>query len=318
MDDIISASDLKAIKSAILKHKARHVAVQIPEGLKTRALEIADSIESLGVLTVIIADPCYGACDVPAHDMKMLGCDLIVHFAHSRYLSDTELPVVYVEYRIGKDPIGILKKEMSRLSGIKHLGLITTIQYMDHLEKVSKYLNDQGIETYRGKPSLATYPGQVLGCDQSAAKDIHDKVDAYLYIGTGKFHPLGVARALDKPVYCLDVENQEMSIISEDEKRKYDSKLYLRKVRFDEARAVGIIATTKAGQMDRNIFSIKKEIEMSGKKAYIISMHHISPGKILGMDLDILVNTACPRIEEDLIYDIPVINWSTIKGFKSQ
>ena len=41
-------------------------------------------------------------------------------------------------------------------------------------------------------------------------------------------------------------------------------------------------------------------------------MEHISPDKIEGMKLDVIVNTACPRIEDDLTYRIPIVNWSTI------
>jgi len=53
---------IKQIKA--LKQKPKLIAVQIPEGLKTRALEIADKIEkNSGAEVVTFADPCFGACD---------------------------------------------------------------------------------------------------------------------------------------------------------------------------------------------------------------------------------------------------------------
>lgn len=304
--------DTVKIKEAILKCDAKKVAIQIPEGLKMQALEISDEIESLGVTTLIIADPCFGACDIPDHDMKRLGCDLIVHFAHSQFIKSTEIPVVYVEYRSPFDPSSILTKNVSELSGIGKIGLVTTVQYLDYIPALKKILKENEITTFIGKPKLATYPGQILGCDQSAAKDVEDKVDVFLYVGSGLFHPLGIARATDKTVFCLDVEKKTIYSI-DGEYQKYLVRQEMKKIRFREAKKVGILVTTKTGQMNKNVFAIKTEIEKMGKRAYIISMNFVSPDKILGMELDVLVNTACPRIEEDLVFPIPQINWDSVR-----
>ncbi|NOQ55638.1 MAG: diphthamide biosynthesis enzyme Dph2 [Nanohaloarchaea archaeon] len=304
--------DTVKIKEAILKHKAKKVAIQIPEGLKMQALKISDEIEKLGVSTLIIADPCFGACDIPDHGMKQLGCDLIVHLAHSQFIKNTEIPVVYVEYRSLDNPSSILSKNVSRLSGIKNIGLVTTVQYIDYLPELKTILEKNDIKTFIGKPKLATYSGQILGCDQSAAKDVEDNVDAFLYVGTGLFHPLGIARATDKTVFCLDVEKKEIYTI-DGEYQKYLVRTEMRKIKFHEAKKVGILVTTKTGQMNKNVFEIKSEIEKMGKRAYIISMNFVAPDKILGMKLDVLVNTACPRIEEDLVFPIPQINWDSVR-----
>ncbi|MEA2003571.1 MAG: diphthamide biosynthesis enzyme Dph2 [archaeon] len=304
--------DTGKIKEAIKAYKAKKVAIQIPEGLKVRALEISDSVEALGVKAVLVADPCFGACDIPDYLMKELGCDMIIHFAHSQYVRKTEIPVIYIEYRSDKDPTGILEKNMSKLSGFGKVGLVTTVQYIDYLGRMKTALEKNGIKAYVGMPKIATYPGQVLGCDQSAAKDVESDVDAFLYVGSGLFHPLGIARATDKPVFCLDVEKKGIYSV-EDEKRKYDIRLAMKQHKFDEAKTVGLLATTKKGQMNRDVFAIKDKIEKTGKKVYIISMDYISPDMLLGMKLDVLVNTACPRIEEDLVFSEPVVNWETIQ-----
>ncbi|MBW6461655.1 MAG: diphthamide biosynthesis enzyme Dph2 [DPANN group archaeon] len=304
--------DVSIIEKAISKHNAKKVAIQIPEGLKMSALEISDTIEALGVTTLIIADPCFGACDVPDHDMKMLGCDLIVHFAHSPYIKTTEIPVVYVEYRSSLDPSPILSENVSKLSGIGKIGLVTTVQYLDYLPALKDILDKNDIKTFIGKPKLATYPGQILGCDQSAAKDVEGVVDAFLYVGSGLFHPLGIARATDKQVFCLDVEKKTIFSIN-GEYQKYLVRQEMKKIKFNEADKVGILVTTKTGQMNKQVFDIKSEIENMGKRAYIISMNFVSPEKILGMKLDVLVNTACPRIEEDLVFPVPQINWDSVR-----
>ena len=46
------------------------------------------------------------------------------------------------------------------------------------------------------------HPGQVLGCCYSTARELY--LDEYLFIGTGQFHPLGIALATGKRVVTAD------------------------------------------------------------------------------------------------------------------
>ncbi len=67
----------------IKKRDAKIVALQFPEGFKTRSIDIAKEIEEKsGAKCLIFADPCYGACDTRETDAKKLGADLLVHFGH--------------------------------------------------------------------------------------------------------------------------------------------------------------------------------------------------------------------------------------------
>ena len=61
------------------------------------------------------------------------------------------------------------------------LGLTTTIQHMHLLPSVKKKLKNSIIA------------GQVLGCDVSNALKIAKKVEAFLFIGSGNFHPVQIA-----------------------------------------------------------------------------------------------------------------------------
>ena len=70
----------RAIKE-IKKRKAKIVCLQFPEGLKPRALEVADEIEGrTNAKCAIWLGSCYGACDIPGID-----ADLLVQFGHSRW-----------------------------------------------------------------------------------------------------------------------------------------------------------------------------------------------------------------------------------------
>ena len=57
----------------------------------------------------------------------------------------------------------------------------------------------KGISSQLGKGSLIA--GQILGCDAKSAGKIAERVDSFLYIGDGEFHPIAIALETKKPVY---------------------------------------------------------------------------------------------------------------------
>ncbi len=70
----------KAIER-IKKEKAKTVCIQLPDGLKPKAKEIADRIEKETDAEVKIwAGSCFGACDVPEVDV-----DLLIQWGHSEW-----------------------------------------------------------------------------------------------------------------------------------------------------------------------------------------------------------------------------------------
>ena len=71
----------KAIKE-IKKSKARTVLLQLPDGLKPKATEIASFLEKNTKATIFIwLDSCYGSCDLP----NVKDIDLLIHFGHSKW-----------------------------------------------------------------------------------------------------------------------------------------------------------------------------------------------------------------------------------------
>ena len=57
------------------------VGVQLPDGLKPRAAEIAEMLEERGYKVIVSGETCFGACDI---DMNLLGdVDVLLHFCHS-------------------------------------------------------------------------------------------------------------------------------------------------------------------------------------------------------------------------------------------
>ena len=77
--------EIGRVIKAIKKEKAKLVCLQFPEGLKSKAIEMADEIESrTRAQCVIWMGSCYGACDIP--DVEKLKIDLLVQFGHSASL----------------------------------------------------------------------------------------------------------------------------------------------------------------------------------------------------------------------------------------
>ncbi len=278
---------------------AKRILLQYPEGLKFKIQEIVKTLESKGFEVILSCEPCFGACDLRDTEAERLGCDTVLHIGHSSLGIKTEVPVVYWEYFFNVDPLPILEKEIKKLKKFKKIGLVTSIQFVKAMNKVKEYLEEKKKKIFVYK-SLK-YPGQVLGCDVSAAKKIEEKVDCFLYVGAGKFHPLGVAKEVKKPVFSLDLEKKCIYSLEKEKlkwlKKKawYDSKL-------NDARKIGIIISWKKGQNRvKEARKLRKELEKEGKEVYILAFDSVTREKLEGLKLDYLINLACPRLTDDIL-----------------
>ena len=289
--------------------KPRRVFIQVPEGLKTRVMELSREIEDAGIRAYVSVEPCYGACDIRDREAKALGCDVILHIGHSDYGVKTVLPVIYDEFRIDYDPVPLIKKNLTGLKKYRKIGLVTSVQYLSGLAKAGSFIREHGKKVLLGSPSRARHPGQILGCDYSAAKSIEKGVDCFLFMGTGRFHPLGLAMEVEKPVLFLDYESGKLEDLKQD-------RFSLQKLRFaqiakaGEARRFGILVSTKPGQAHPGIAEqAKKRLEKLGRQAWILVADRHTPEKLLGLRVEALVNTACPRIREDAsLFKKPIIS----------
>ena len=140
----------------------------------------------------------------------------------------------------------------------------------------------------------------VQTCALPISKEIEDKVDCFIYIGSGDFHPLGVALATGKKTIAFDPLLREVRDMAEI-KDKILRQRFAQIEKAMDAESYGIIVGEKRGQMRRNLaLKIKKKLEDHGKKAYLIYLNEIVPDTLLPFrKLDAFVNTACPRVTID-------------------
>lgn len=289
-------------KEGILKKlkrgKVRKIFLQVPEGLKTGALELIDFLEKNNIDVMLSAEPCFGACDLRDREAKMLGCDLILHVGHSDFGLKTKTPVMYEEYEIPCDPIPLLGWHLKKLGDYESVSLVTTIQFVHCLGKVREFLEGKGKRVYLAS-SGRLKEGQVLGCDYSSMISLEEKVDCFLFIGSGRFHPLGLQGRVNKPVLFLDIEKKNLTNFFREKARLETlSAMRIQKVR--DLRNFGVVISTKPGQINlKTAERAKEKLKSIGKDAYVLVADQLTPEKLIGLKIDVLVNTACPRMRED-------------------
>jgi 2-(3-amino-3-carboxypropyl)histidine synthase len=300
---ISEAFDLQQdyIISVIKVSEARTVGFQFPEGLKRKGTELARKVEeATGAEVIISGDPCFGSCDLDSTLLEYV--DILFHFGHAE-LGDKKIPtkIYFIEARSMIDVRPVVEKALLELKG-KRIGLITTVQHVHKLPDACAVLKAEGRICVIGRGDLRiAYPGQVLGCNFSAARA--EECDEYLYIGSGDFHPLGVALSTKKRVLAADPLSGEV--------REVDSSRILRQrsaviAKSLDAKVFGIIVSSKNGQTRLELATaLKKCAEKHGKEAYLILIDLVTPDQLLQFKVDAYVNTACPRLAVDEVGRFP-------------
>jgi 2-(3-amino-3-carboxypropyl)histidine synthase len=299
----IAAFDLRPdyIISVIKKLGAKIVGFQFPEGLKRKGPELAKKVEeATGAEIIISGDPCFGACDLDKTLIEQV--DILFHFGHAE-LEDTKLSekVYFIETRSPVDIRPAVEKAASQLKG-QVIGLITTVQHVHKLSDACTVLEANGKTCIIGRgDSRLAYPGQVLGCNFSAARK--EVCDEYLYIGSGDFHPLGVALSTKKRVIVADPFSKEVREVDPSRILRQRSAVIAKSL---DAEVFGIIVSSKNGQERMKLASSLKALaRQHGKEAYIILIDLVTPDQLLQFKVDAFVNTACPRLAIDEVGRFP-------------
>jgi len=286
--------ELERIVEAVEERDASTVGLQFPEGLKRRSPAVADDLRELlddDVTVMISGQPCYGACDLDTYLMRRT--DVFVHFGHSPMKESDK--IIYVPLFSNVDPFPIMEEALDELQGPEEtpdVGLVTTAQHMNRFDEMVEWLEsrDYEVHTRRGDDRL-THEGQVLGCNYASAE-----VDApqVLYVGGGKFHPLGLAMEHpDKRVVIADPVNNVTTLADTE---KFMKQRYGAVHRAMDAEKWGVIFCTKIGQ---GRWEKAQEIIADNENAYLITMDEVTPDRLRNFDMDAFVNTGCPRITTD-------------------
>lgn len=294
--------ELDRIVDLIEKTHVKTIGLQFPEGFKRQAFPIARELENrTGVCVIISGNPCYGACDI---DMALKNTvDLLFHFGHSELVDGLD-NVIFMESPAKVDIEPVVIQAAGELDA-GTVGLLTTVQHVHKLNRAREILESSGILCVIGSgDARIKYPGQVLGCNFSASEV---ECEHYLYIGSGKFHPLGVAIGTKRRVLTADPMLNTVEWV--DPERMLRKRYGVITKCLDGGR-FGIIVSTKIGQNRTELAgSLAGLANRCGKQHLIISMDNITPEALQQFKVDAFVNTACPRISIDDYnrYDAPVL-----------
>lgn len=288
------------IKQEITRLGAKRVLVQLPQGLKNEGLRIAKVIEKIGALPIISADPCYGACDLATEEAENLGADLIIHYGHAKLLKYEKVPTVYVEARATISVNEAVEEALPLIAKWSRIGLATTVQHVQTLDEVKEILIRAGKTVMVGDTGRLNYPGQVIGCDYSNARSIANDVEAFLFIGGGRFHALGLAISTSKPTVVTDPYEKRAHFINE-EAQKILKKRWASIQEAGKAKNFAVLVGLKPGQKRfEEALSVKGKLEKNGRSAYIFVVRELTPEVVMDFSVvDAYVNTACPRIVLD-------------------
>ena len=279
---------------------AKKVLLQLPDGLKPHVFEYFNRL-SEKYTVVVSSDPFYGACDISTPDVYR-DVDCIVQLGHSEIPNiKYPKPMIFMEYRVEKN-ITIEESVFQQLHdrGFRKIGLLCSIQYIDQMQKVGAFMQSIGFEVIVGKQdNRMKYPGQVLGCNFSAAHSISSEVDAYVVVSTGKFHAIGAQLASSKDVFILDMHERRLNEIRP-ETDKFLRRRYAKLSKARDARKICVVADTKIGQYRIRLANkIVEQAKAQGLEPVLLTANDVRPSDYENMRCDAVVFTGCPRVSLD-------------------
>jgi len=297
--------ELNKLKKKIKELKPKTIFVELPEGLKTYFKEINQKLNDLNNNYDVFysIEPVFGACDLQEDFAHNVNADLILHFGHREFIpikfknkNILYWPCFYKEEKTEIiDMVEKLKNEFDN----KKISFIYPIQYQKIVEKLKNEIKSKtNISIIDGTNTNRTISGQVLGCDINTILPIIKDVDYVVYVGDGTFHNTAfINYPINKKVFWLYPFKEIIEIkpnIKETKRRNMLNFIIKDKKKF------GIFITKKIGQENlKQALKIKEILEKNKKEVVLLVGDNVNYSKLIGFNLDVLVNTACPRIMDD-------------------
>ncbi|OCT46159.1 Diphthamide biosynthesis protein 1 [Cladophialophora carrionii] len=289
--------------------QAKRVALQFPEGLLMFATTISDILTQFcpGTETLIMGDVTYGACCIDDYTARALGCDLLVHYAHSCLIpvSATKIATLYIFVDISIDTKHLVTTLSRNIPPGKTIAMVGTIQFNSTLHTIRPALEAEGLKLVVPQV-MPLSKGEVLGC--TAPKITPDaNVDLILYLGDGRFHlEAAMIANPDIPAYRYDPYSRKLTR----ETYSHDEMLDMRSTAIStakRARKWGLILGALGRQGNPHTLTmLENYLNQQGIPYVNLLLSEIFPGKLaMFEDVDCWVQIACPRLSIDWGYAFP-------------
>jgi 2-(3-amino-3-carboxypropyl)histidine synthase len=304
--------DEEKVYSVIKQRRPRAVAFNAPEALLNKVSNLADKVSrEFGVDAYIIADPCYGSCDLNSNALKQLSADILFHIGHGIAFGELGKNIIMVD---AYDDIGfesVTRKciDILRGRGIRHVGLVTNSQHKHQVTNVKSLLEGYGIMVSIGNGKGQLTDAQVFGCEFYPAYYIKDAVEAFLFLGQSMFHAVGVALSTGKLTLMLDPYYDEVKEVNEYAER-LRKRAILAVYKALDAERIGIVVGLKEGQLMLNrVKDIKHRLEKHGKYVRLIALTEVTDERLrVFNDIDAFIQVACPRLSIDDEFSRPLLS----------
>ena len=295
--------ELERVAAEIKKRGARKVLLQLPDGMRPFAFQMAEYIRKATPSEVIISgDSCYGACDIASRQALELNVDLLIHYGHSCFVQSPGIPVFYVEARIPIDVSQMVEAVLPSIAGWCKVGLTSTVQHTQQLREVAEALGQKGVKALIGEGTgITPEAGQVLGCSYAAATKLPEEVDGYIFIGGGRFHPLGLALRTGKPVIIANPYNGIVATLNESELMQLAKKRMALITAVRTAKTIGVLVSSKPGQSAlADAMVLAEKLGDREVTAFLIYLDEVRADQLNNFtEPDAFIVTACPRIAID-------------------
>ena len=290
------------VASEIKARGASRVLVQLPDGLRPYALSLVQSLEEAsGAQVFLSGDSCYGSCDLAVNQAEGLGVDLLVHYGHTPILPDPGVPVLYVPVGFDADLEALLPQALDLLEGVNAVGLATTAQHLHQLEKLERAMVERGFKPRVGQGGGWVQRGQVLGCNYLTCLQVMEEVEAFLYLGGGGFHPMGIVMATGKPTVTANPYTLEASYLDQGALRALARRRFAAIHAAGGAQRFGVVASSKPGQ--RRLGEAQRLVRLlrdHGRESALIYLDELRAQHLANFsEFQVFVVTACPRVAVD-------------------
>mmetsp|Transcript_14729 Transcript_14729/g.23207 ORF Transcript_14729/g.23207 Transcript_14729/m.23207 type:complete len:419 (-) Transcript_14729:319-1575(-) len=299
---------------------AKHVALQMPEGLLLYATVISDVLKRLAPTleqVSILGDVTYGACCVDDLGAQALGAQLLVHYGHSCLvpIQHTVIPCLYVFVEITIDVLHLvecLDLTLASRTAKPLVYLLGTIQFRHAFTEAQELLSAKGYETSIPQVKPLS-PGEVLGCTSPVLGA--DGANAIVcFVADGRFHL--ESTLISNPQISVFYRYDPYSKAITQESYDHDKMKSIRHGAIQRAKSAtvfGILLGTLGRQGNPGILSrIKARLQANGKKCFVMLVSEITPAKLaLFSKIDAWVQVACPRLSVDwghFLSQKPVLN----------
>lgn len=287
---------------------ARHIGLQLPEGLQMWAMALADIfrrfVPSVEAAT-ILGDVTFGACCIDDLASQALGMDFLVHYGHSCIVpvDQTTVTMLYIHVEIKIDVAHLIETVRLNFSPDDKLVFMGTVQFGSSIKEAVEELKNEFLsESGSGKvPQVKPLGvGEVLGC---TSPQVPEDTDAVVFVCDGRFHLESAMIQnphVKKGFFRYDPYYKTLTL----EGFAYDDMHKQRQAAINTARSasfVGLILGTLGRQGSTGILEeLERVLDAKGIPYFTLLLSEVSPERLaLFKGVDAWIQVACPRLSLD-------------------